>query len=392
MKNLLKQIPAYADKIKDIKEIILTNVVLLGQTPATLEKDYQTGKTPRTRVFLERLNDSSTDECTMDAFGNPYAIVKGSDSGVPPIVLVAHMDTTYSGIGDLNYNVANGAIEGPGLLDNSLGAGVLMSIPQVIKTLGLSFQSDIVLVGLSESLHQSNLKSIREVVDTWKGPIRSAICLEGGERGRLNYFSNSMIRSEITCDIPMEIGWADKNGVNAILVINDVINQILEIRLPQRPRTRIVIRHVNSGIRHGKAPLYAQMGFDIHCDTDQMAEEVFKTVDEICANVGHQTGVKVDLDRVSTVKATKLNYHHPLVQCAARVIDTLDLVPRFESSQSELSVFLSQGIPAITLGIAHGENYHKEDERAEIESMFKGIAQVIGVIQAIDQGDCDDKR
>lgn len=392
MKDLLKQIPAYADKIKGIKEIILTNVVLLGQTPATPEKDYQTGKTPRSRVFLERLSDGHADECTQDAFGNPYAIVKGSGGGKPPIVLVAHMDTTYGGIADLNYNVADGAVVGPGLLDNSLGAGVLMSIPQVIKTLGLSFKSDIVLVGLNESLHQGNLKSIRDVVETWKGPIRSAICLEGGERGRLNYFSNSMIRAEVTCDIPKEIGWANKNGINSILVINDVINRMLEIRLPQRPRTRIVIGHVNSGIRHGKAPLYTQMGFDVHSDSDKMAEEVFKTVDEICANVSHHTGVKVDLDRVSAVKAAKLNYHHPLVQCAAGVMDVLGLKPRFESSQSELSVFLSQGIPAITLGIAHGENYHKEDERAEIESMFKGIAQIIGVIQAIDQGDCHDKR
>jgi len=392
MKKLLKQIPAYADKIKSIKEIILANVVLLGQTPAAPERDYQTDKSPRTRVFLERLSDGHADECTQDAFGNPYAIVKGADSGLPPIMLAAHMDTTYGGIGELNYSVTEGAVMGQGLLDNSLGVGVLMSIPHVIKTLGVTLQSDIVLVGLEESLHQSNLKSIRDVLETWKGPIRAAICLEGGERGRLNYFSNSMIRAEITCDIPKEIGWANNNGVNSILVINDVINRMLEIRLPQRPRTNIVIGHVNSGIRHGKAPLYAQMSFDVHSDTDKMTEEVFETVDEICADISHHTGVNIDLDRISTVKAAKLNFHHPLVQCTIHVMAALGITPRFESSQSELSVFLSPGIPAVTLGITHGENYHKENEQADIEAMFKGIAHIIGVMQAIDQGVCDDKR
>jgi acetylornithine deacetylase/succinyl-diaminopimelate desuccinylase-like protein len=389
MENFLNDLAAYAEKIKSIKEIILTNIVLLGQTPCEADRNPHTGKSPRSGVFLERLSDGFADECTLDTFGNPYGIVKGSNSVTPPIVLVAHMDTTFDGKSELLYSVTGDAVVGPGLLDNSLGVGVLMSIPQVLKTLGLSFQSDIVLIGLPESLHRCNLKSIQDVFGAWKAPIRAAICVEGGERGRLNYFSNSMVRVEVTVDIPKEIGWEYNNGVNAIIVMNEVINRILEIRLPQRPRTHIVVGCINSGTRCGKAPLYARLGFEVHSDSDRMVEEVFDKVDDICGNISHHTGVKIDLDRISAIKAAKLTSHHPLVQSAVRVMETLDIKPSFESSQSELSVFLSHNIPAITLGVAHGENYHKEDERADIESIFKGIAQIIGVMAAVDQGVCD---
>jgi di/tripeptidase len=200
-----------------------------------------------------------------------------------------------------------------------------------------------------------------------------------------------MIRAEVICDIPKEIGWGFKDGVNAIIVVNEVINRLLEIRLPQRPKTAIVLGQMNSGATHGKIPLWARLGFEVQSESDQMVEDVFEQVDDICGNISHKSGVKIQLNRLSNVKAAKLTYHHPLVQHAMKVMERLNINPRFESSESELSVFLSHKIPAITLGVAHGENYHKEDEQANIESIFKGIAQVVGVLAAVDQGVCDDK-
>ncbi|MCP5051235.1 MAG: M20/M25/M40 family metallo-hydrolase [bacterium] len=391
MDSYLKQLPGCVDVIKGMKEIILTNIVLLGQTPCTPVKGDRPVNYPRTDVFLERVREGNGNECAVDTYGNPYAVVPGSVPTQPPIFLVSHMDTTYDEgkCGDLLYSVTEDAVIGPGLLDNSLGVGVLMSLPRIFKALGLEFRSDIVLFGLTESLRQHNLKSIRDILSAWKKPIRSAICVEGGERGRLNYFSNCTVRVEVICDIPKEIGWHDPNGVNAIIVINEVINRLLEIPLPRRPSTDIVIGQFKSGAKYGKVPLWARLGFEVRSQSDRMVEQVLDQVDDICGNVSHTTGVQLQLNRISSVKAAKLAYHHPLVQTAKSVMETLEIQPRFESSQSELSVFLSHNIPAVTLGVAHGENYNKEDEMAEIDSIFKGIAQVVGLVAAIDQGVCD---
>jgi peroxiredoxin len=56
-----------------------------------------------------------------------------------------------------------------------------------------------------------------------------------------------------------------------------------------------------------------------------------------------------------------------------------------------MSIFLSQKIPAVTLGITRGENVYQDKATMEIEPMYKGIAQVIGVLQAIDSGVCDEQ-
>jgi hypothetical protein len=67
----------------------------------------------------------------------------------------------------------------------------------------------------------------------------------------------------------------------------------------------------------------------------------------------------------------------------------LNINPRFSPSTSELSAFIDAGIPALTLGITHGENLNKIDESIEIEPIYSGLAQLLGVLLAIDRGYCD---
>jgi hypothetical protein len=70
----------------------------------------------------------------------------------------------------------------------------------------------------------------------------------------------------------------------------------------------------------------------------------------------------------------------------------LEVEPISEPSESELSIFLANRIPAVTLGITRGENHHQLNATVEIDPIYKGIAQIIGVIQALDSGVCDEKQ
>ena len=47
---------------------------------------------------------------------------------------------------------------------------------------------------------------------------------------------------------------------------------------------------------------------------------------------------------------------------------------------------------ARTLGVTRGENQHQANAKVEIEPIYKGITQIIGVMMAIDRGVCDEKR
>ena len=132
------------------------------------------------------------------------------------------------------------------------------------------------------------------------------------------------------------------------------------------------------------------LGFEIQSDSDSMVKTIYNDIKDIVNGVSHEYEVDLALKTISNLNASRLGYAHPLVKSVVAIMDRLDLKPISEPSESELSIFLSHKIPAVTLGVTRGKDYHPERSTMEIEPMFKGIAQIIGVIRSIDSGVCDD--
>ena len=385
MENYLEKLPSFVDEIRSIRETIISNIVLIGQIPAPTFREQE-----RAKVFMERLADFQVDECTTDAYQNPIGIIRGTNSSRLPIFVVAHLDTFFGKDIDHNYIIREKFITGAGILENSVSVGVLASLPEIFRKLNLHFKSDIVLAGVVQSIGKGNLRGIRHLLKSWPTPIRGGICIEGCELGRLNYYSDGMIRCNLDCNISSKRNLEHSFRPNAILVINEVVNQILKMRLPQRPRSRVIFGKVSGGVKHGLIACDGQLGFEIQSTSDAMVKSMMNEISDIISGVSHEYGVDLKLKAISNLSASKMKYNHPLVKNTAAVMEKLGIKPVSEPSVSELSIFLARDIPAITLGITKGKNYHLENSKMVIEPMFKGIAQVIGVIMAIDSGACDE--
>jgi len=385
MNNYLEKLPLFVDQIRSIRETIISNIVLIGQIPAPTFKEQD-----RAKIFLERLADFQVDECTTDGYQNPIGIIRGTNSARPPIFIVAHLDTFFGKNVDHNYIIREKSITGAGILENSVSVGVLASLPEIFRKLNLRFESDIVLAGIVQSIGKGNLRGIRHLLKSWPTPIRGGICVEGCELGRLNYYSDGMIRCNLDCNISSHTSWKHHFRPNAILVINEVVNQILKMRLPQRPRSRVIFGKISGGIKHGLIAHDGKLGFEIQSTSDTMVKSMMNEISDIISGVSHEYGVDLKLKAISNLSASKIKYNHPLVKNTVAVMEKFGIKPVSEPSVSELSIFLARNIPAVTLGLTKGKNYHFENSRMIIEPLFKGIAQVIGVIMAIDSGVCDE--
>ncbi len=385
MDKYLEALPMFVDKIREIREIVISNIVLLGQIPAPTFSEKR-----RAEHLVERLAEVQVDECAIDDYGNPIGVIRGTSQTKPPIFVVAHLDTFSEVRDDLHYEVTDKIISGIGVSDNSAALGVLVSLPEIFKRLDLQFASDIVLVAPIHSLGRGNLKGVRKLLTHWPSPIRGALCLESVELGRLNYFSYGMIRSEISCSIAVQEHGRRRYEPNAILILNEVINAILGLGLPQKPRTQIVIGRIAGGFDHGKIAHDASIGFEIQSDSDAMAKVLYADIRDIVEGINKMFKVELKLNRISNLNATRLNYNHPLIKCASQILNHLGVEVFSEPSESALSIFLHKKIPAITLGITWGTNFHQNDAMIEIEPMYKGIAQIPALLMAIDNGVCDE--
>jgi acetylornithine deacetylase/succinyl-diaminopimelate desuccinylase-like protein len=353
MNEFLKTLPNLVDEIKAVQDIIITNIVLIGQTPAPTFKEKR-----RSTVFMERLAEFGVDEVTTDGYRNPIGIIRGTNPDKPPIFVLAHLDTFFERDIVHNYTIKEDKITGPGILDNSLGVGVMVSLPILFEKLNLRFESDIVLAGTIQSIGKGNLRGVRHLLKTWPTPIRAGICLEGVELGRLNYISDGMIRGEIQCTIPDKKATLYKFTPNAILILNEVINEIMNLRLSQRPRSRIVIGKIAGGANHGKIAYEADLGFEIRSDSYKIVKSIYNNIRDIVEGMSHENEVELNIKTISNLKAARLKFNHPLVKNAAAVLAALGIKPVSKSTESALSIFLSRKIPSVTLGITHGENHY----------------------------------
>lgn len=378
-KNLVK----LAEDLKSHQEVLLANLVMIGEIASPTFEEQS-----RLEFLLNRFNEAGLTESSIDDGGNGIGVLKGSESE-HAILINAHADTVFSSKTDHTMQVSSDKITGPGVADNSLGMAVLATLPYLIEQLDITLKNDLILFAGSKSLGRGDLQGIRFFLDNNSFKISQAICVEGVELGRLSYSSIGMLRGEITCRVPESYDWSRFGDASAILTLNEVINKINDIRLPKRPRTSIVMGSITGGTSFNTIAKDATLGFEVRSESQEVVESTGQTIEDIVMEVSSKTGDEVELDIFAKRSPGGIPYAHPLNKCARNVMQSLGIEPRLAPSTSELAALIDKNIPALTLGITSGDHIHKPNETIQIEPIYKGLAQLIGIITAIDGGYCE---
>lgn len=378
-----KHLSMLADKLKSHREVLLANLVMIGEIPApTFEEET------RLEFLLNRFNEAGLTESSIDDSGNGIGVLKGTESD-HAILINAHADTVFSSKTDHTMQVSSDRITGPGVADNSLGMAVLATLPYLLNELDIELKNDLILLAGSKSLGRGDLEGIRFFLDNNSFNISQAICVEGVELGRLSYSSIGMLRGEITCRVPESYDWSRFGDASAILTLNEVINKINDIRLPKRPRTSIVMGSIIGGTSFNTIAKDATLGFEVRSESQEVVQSTGQTIEDIVMEVSSKTGDEVELDIFAKRSPGGIPYGHSLNKCARNVMKSLDIEPRLAPSTSELAALIDKKIPALTLGITNGDHIHKQNETILIDPIYKGLAQLIGILTAIDGGNCE---
>ncbi len=381
--ELNNQLSGLEDKLKKYREVLLANLVMIGEIPAPTGKEEN-----RIQFILNRFDEAGLTDSSIDDAGNGIGVLSGKESE-HALLLNAHADTIFDMKTDHTMQVASNEIMGPGVADNALGLAALVSLPYILEDLEIELRNDLVLLAGVKSLGRGNLEGIRFFLENNKFDIKNAICVEGIQLGRLSYSSIGMLRGEITCRVPETYDWSRFGDASAILTLNEVINKINDMRLPKRPRTSIVMGSIVGGSSFNTIARDATLGFEVRSESQEVVERAGETINDIVLEVSSKTGDQVELDIFAKRSPGGIPFAHPLTKCARSVMETLDIEPRLAPSISELSALINQNIPALTLGITVGEQTFKSNETIQIEPIYKGLAQLIGTILAVDGGYCE---
>ncbi|HUZ18912.1 MAG TPA: peptidase [Spirochaetia bacterium] len=382
--DILEKLPLVQNRIHELRETILANLVMIGEIPAPTFQEAA-----RVEFLVNRFTESGLQNCSTDEVGNALGILPGR-GGNRDILLVAHLDSEYDGKVDHSISVQQNSVSGPAVGDNALGAAALASLPFILEQLDIGLDSNLVLMGSSRSLGRGDIEGLRFFLGNSEVPITHGICVEGVMLGRISYSSIGLMRCEISYKVPEEYDWTRFGAVGAIVTLNEVMNRILEIPLPRRPRTSIVLGSIRGGAGYDTIATEASLRFEIRSESAELVASLSQRIGDIAAEVSANSGAEVAFNIFAQRKPGGIQFAHPLAVHALEIMKSLDIKPRISPSTSELSAFIDRGIPAVAIGLTNADDLGKLTERIAIEPIYTGIAQLIGLILAIDKGYCDE--
>ncbi len=382
--EIKEQLKTYRAAAESMREIILANAVMIGEIPAsTFYEDH------RVRFMEDRFSECGLQNCSTDEVGNGFGVLNG-ETGERRILLVAHADTVFSEKVDHTISMQADRMAGPGIGDNSLGLAALASLPLLLEKLDIRLNSDLILMAASRSLGRGNLEGLRFFLNNNKHPIQAALCVEGVKLGRLSYSSIGMLRGEITVRVPEMYDWTRFGAAGAIITLNDVINKINRIPLPKRPKTSIVLGSIEGGNSFNNIATSSSLRFEIRSESADVVRDILNEIKDRIAEIALESSAEVTLDIVARRDPGGIDFRHPLVRRARDILKQLNIEPRVAPSTSELAELIRHEIPAITLGLTTGSNLNQANEEVLIEPIFNGIAQLLGLLIAMDEGLCDE--
>ena len=375
-----KAVLLHREKLRRLREILFANVVMAGEIPAP------TGSEKLLARFLsDRFTECGLANISLDQSGNIAGELPGR-TGQRNLLVAAHIDKIWAENNDHTVSVGVGTMSGRGLADNSLGVAVLATLPLILEELEIELASNLVLLGTTRSFGRGDLAGMRFFLENTARSPDAALCLEGIELGRLSYSSLGMARGEIVVSLPLEVEGNESSGAGVAASLAGVITVLREIDAKEAPDARILVGSVEAGSGYSVPPREGLIRFEVRSHEASRVARISKKLESLVASIADREGTRVSLEMIAHRSPGDLGSAHPLVRRARETLEVLGIETHVAPSVSELALLLDRGIPSLTLGITNGENRHSPAETIALEPIFDGLAQIVSVIQHMDEG------
>jgi len=309
----------------------------------------------------------------IDAVSNVY-IRRGQHEQLPILMLLAHTDTVFPQTTPISVTRQGDILRGPGIGDNSVHVASMLSVMDILDELAIETPVDIVAVADVGEEGLGNLRGARAAVERYREKLGAVIAFDGG-LGKITHIAVGSQRWRITVRGPGGHSYGAFGTPSAIHGLGRIIAALAEVVVPQEPKTTFNIGIIEGGTSINTIASHATALLDLRStDTtalNRVASEV-RTIIEQRAGPGLQTEIEILGER----PAGQRSQSDPLVQLAAQAITWLGIEPTYGASSTDANIPISLNIPAVCVGVTHGERVHTLEEYLHVPPIGDGLAQL----------------
>ncbi len=309
----------------------------------------------------------------IDDVSNVYA--RRGNRGGPVVMMIAHIDTVFPASTDMTVRRDGDRLYGPSIGDNSVNVAAMICALDLLDDLKIDTALDIVAVADVGEEGLGNLRGARAAVDRYRADLGAVIVIDG-RQGNVTNLGVGSKRWRVTVSGPGGHSFGAFGLPSAIHGLGRIIAAIADLEVPTDPKTTFNVGMIDGGTSVNTIAPSATALLDMRSVSaealDHLAEQVRNIIDTRPGS-GLETQVEVVGERPAGGRDTS----DPLVQLAAEILRWIDYEPQFHAASTDANVPFSLGIPAVCIGVAHGDRMHSVHEYIEVPPIGDGLAQLV---------------
>jgi tripeptide aminopeptidase len=318
----------------------------------------------RMRWLAERLA-SAGGSLGRDDVGN--LVWRFGDCAAPPrLLLMAHVDTVFAGVEDIEVVRSGDELIGPGVGDN---AAAVMAV--VWTLLALDPVPDGLAVAFT--IAEEGLGNLRGALHACRSLSPAmAIAVEGHGLNEVVTEHVGSARARLTVQGPGGHSWSDRGTPSAI-------HALLPIG------ARLAAAGANIGrISGGGAVNAIAAEAELLVERRSLAQAELDDFESEVLRLRVDAPLRLECEIVGRRPAGQTDRDHPLVRTLLDVRQSVGLPDgRFGSGSTDANAAAAFGIPAISIGCTRGSGMHTLGERIELAPLELGCRQLGAVIGAL---------
>lgn len=351
---------------------VVATAIAIQQVPAPTFDE-----SARAAFVYERMQDLGLTDLTRDELDNVYGRRPGR-TDKPAVLVSAHLDTVFPHGTNLGVRRQGERIYGPGLGDNSTGLAGMLHLAQVMQQFDLPNQADIWFVANVGEEGLGDLRGMRAAVERLRARLGSAIVLEGCDFGTLHHQAIGVRRYKIEATAPGGHSWGNFGAPSAIHALARLAAHITAIEPPRTPRTTFNIGMIEGGTSVNTIAQHASMLLDMRSVSAAALKDLVAEVDQLVRQAAHEhPDVRLQVTTVGDRPSGAIPREHPLVQAAVTAYQSVGATVSYQQSSTDANIPLSQGMPAICVGLTDGGNAHRSDEFILPANLGRGMQALL---------------
>jgi tripeptide aminopeptidase len=289
----------------------------------------------------------------------------GHAAGPPELLLMAHVDTVFAGLDDIEVVRSDGELIGPGVGDN---AAAVMTVIWALSEL----QSIPSGLAVAFTVGEEGLGNLRGALHAC-GSLRpaAAIALEGHGLDEVVTEHVGSTRAWLEVTGPGGHSWSDRGTPSAI-------HALLSLG------AGLAADGANIGrIAGGGAVNAIAAGAELLVERRSVEQAELDAFEGTIGGLSVDPPLSVEYEIVGKRPAGRIAREHQLVQAVVGVRSALGLPEGFGAGSTDANAATAFDIPAVSIGCTRGSGMHTPGERIELEPLELGCRQLAGVIRAL---------